>query len=644
MTRSRYALPIFIMMLVLLVAAGLRLHNLDGPSFWYDEGVAYGHATRSLGELVPRLRDNVHVPAYFGSLTLYEDIVGNSEFALRSLSVWFSLISVAAAYALARRLFGTLAGISAAILVTFNSFSIYYAQETRMYAMLAAIATLSMWVFVGMVKRLSHNNLSPERNRDVIGWGIALAVLNIIGEYIHVSYALVMLVQGGLALVWFAILLPKNRAVLLRAFIVYFAANLVTVLLFLPWLGTALSQVGAQPNISDTMPMSDFLRLVFGRFVFGLSFDTTMGGMGIIVFVLLIFALLSIDDKHPLLGWRVAMPVIWVILSVALYGYLGLYDRYFRFLLPVQIATAIWISGGIETLWRIVSPDKEEWRQLVGKAGAVASLIAIMIVQLQGLPLLYSEDLPLNFVRDDYRSLAQQIATETDSNDAIILSAPGQQEIFGYYYDGEAPVYPLPVNDNPQADVEEILANSERVYVVAYGAAEQDPNGTIFDTLNNKAFQINAEWFDNVQLFRYAASATFDDVQTVDMQFGDNIMLVDYALSSDTLAPNDALQVQLTWQTDRSLETRYKVFLQLLDADGVLAIQRDSEPAGGQAITTIWDEDTPIMDNHALAIPADLTSGEYTLIIGLYPIDDAANRLPVGDSDFYILGTVTVTD
>jgi hypothetical protein len=83
------------------------------------------------------------------------------------------------------------------------------------------------------------------------------------------------------------------------------------------------------------------------------------------------------------------------------------------------------------------------------------------------------------------------------------------------------------------------------------------------------------------------------------------------------------------------------VFLQLLDANGVLAAQRDSEPGGGLALTTTWTPETVVRDPHALlmAVPP----GEYTLIVGLYELDAPSLRLPVNGGDYLVLATITVT-
>ena len=100
--------------------------------------------------------------------------------------------------------------------------------------------------------------------------------------------------------------------------------------------------------------------------------------------------------------------------------------------------------------------------------------------------------------------------------------------------------------------------------------------------------------------------------------------------------------MQFIWSADERPAVRYKVFLQLLNADGRLAAQRDSEPGGGLSLTTAWPSNRPVLDNHALMLPADLPAGEYTLIAGLYDINDPAARLPVNDASYVELAPIRV--
>lgn len=147
-------LQLIIMLGILLIATANRLYMIDAQSLWYDEGVSFAHSQRNLFQMIPLLQDNVHVPGYFGLLSVWEDVTGSSEFSLRYLSTLFGVVSVALTYALGKRLYSPAAGLAAAGLVAFNTFSIYYAQETRMYTMLSAIAVGSMLVFVVLLYRL----------------------------------------------------------------------------------------------------------------------------------------------------------------------------------------------------------------------------------------------------------------------------------------------------------------------------------------------------------------------------------------------------------------------------------------------------------------------------------------------------------
>jgi mannosyltransferase len=643
---KRY-LPYLLILLLLLIAAGLRFYNLGAQSFWYDEGVAYGHSQRSLWEMIPRLQNNVHVPAYFGSLALWEDFTGSSEFALRYYSALWSILSVAVTYALGKRLFHPMVGVVAAFFVSFNGFSIYYAQETRMYAMLAAVGALAMWAFVRFVQLAMqpyHGEIKHGPMRDLGRWALAFALLNALGEYTHVSYALVMLSQGVMALLmlgnlaWRVMQGKIPFSYLARIFGLYVFVNFLSLIVFAPWIGVAISQTGAQPNISDIMPLSDVLQIIQGWFGFGISFEEGIGGMSGVMYALLVFGLLTIPNSRKNAWWALWLPIIWLLLSVGGYLALNLYARYLRFLLPAQIAFVLCLGRGAWALWEIVPRHPKPLTRLLPKFTALVAVLAIGWTQFSLLPALYHN---ARYQRDDYRGLAQQIENQAGENDAVILSSAGLQEIFGYYYHGTAPVYPLPVDDNIAADTQAVIDSADVIYVVFYGEGEQDPQHLVEGTLNANAFPIDSQWIGDVRFLRYASPVEFATPRDVHLLFGEHIYLQSYALSDTSLSPNGVLRVQLRWTTDALLETRYKVFLQLLNSDGALVVQRDTEPGGNQAFTSLWQVAEIIEDNHALALP-NLPAGDYSLILGLYDTNNPSARLIVGEGDYFVLATITI--
>ena len=114
------------------------------------------------------------------------------------------------------------------------------------------------------------------------------------------------------------------------------------------------------------------------------------------------------------------------------------------------------------------------------------------------------------------------------------------------------------------------------------------------------------------------------------------------AISAKTFHPGDVVQIRLEWRTDTPLNKRYKVFVQLLNAGGVLVAQRDSEPAGGSQPTTSWQPDSIVNDQHGLTLPTDLSPGNYQIIVGLYDPDNPEQRLPVATQTYVTLDNITV--
>ncbi len=639
------ALTAALAIVIILLASAARFHRLGAQSLWYDEGVAYAHSLRTLPELIPLLQNNVHVPAYFALLGWWQDFTGSSEFALRLLSALFSVLSVAWAYALGARIFHPSAGLAAAALVALNSFSIYYAQEARMYAMLTAVAAASMWLLVGLLRR-------PSSRLDVRGgWGklIGLGLVNALGMYTHVAYALVMLTQVALAALVFCAALFGGRSVAglrrlsWQPWIGLLLPFVITFLLFLPWLPVAVTQLSAQPNLSQPLPLDESLRQILGFFAVGNTFELNMGNLTFVAWLFLLAGLIPAVARLGAL-WNIALPVAWVVISAAVYLHLGLTDRYLRFLLPAQLAFALWLGRGFWILWALPTREMRLPLRAIPKLAAALGIAAYLLTLLGGLDALYHHP---KFQRDDVRGLTARIESELREGDAVLVSAAGFGEVLDYYYRGDAPVYGLPLSadaNETASDVLSLTRRHKRIFAIFYGSEEQDPKRAVEINLNVHSYQASQEWVGDMRFARYIVpdADSFDERHSPDLSFGDDIRLARYWTSAEPVARGEYLLVGIIWLAERAPEARYKVFLQLLDAEGRLVGQRDSEPAGGARPTSTWDAGKNYYDYHALLIPEDLPADDYTLIAGLYDINDPAARLPVGDSTYFELGKVTV--
>ncbi len=112
------------------------------------------------------------------------------------------------------------------------------------------------------------------------------------------------------------------------------------------------------------------------------------------------------------------------------------------------------------------------------------------------------------YARDDYRGLARRIAELERPSDAVILTAPGQAEIFGYYYRGSADVFPLPLQRpidraDTRARLEALADRHRRVWLVRWAAEEADPNDLIGRWLETHARPAGTERFGRVELRLY---------------------------------------------------------------------------------------------------------------------------------------------
>jgi hypothetical protein len=108
----------------------------------------------------------------------------------------------------------------------------------------------------------------------------------------------------------------------------------------------------------------------------------------------------------------------------------------------------------------------------------------------------------------------------------------------------------------------------------------------------------------------------------VNITFGGSIKLVGYRIDRST-APGVTL-LSLCWQSVKSVEIDYTVFVHAIDSRGALS-NDDSQPQGGDSPTSVWLIGDQIKDIHRL--PADAKQ----ISIGLYRLD-TSERLTVDET------------
>ena len=132
---------------LLAVSFFLRSTALDA-GFWIDEALAVGISSHGLLDIPGVLEQDGSPPLYYLLLHGWMQAFGTGEQATHVLSLIFALLAVPAALWGARSLFGARAGWIAAALAALNPFLTYYAQETRMYALLGLLGVLVAATFL----------------------------------------------------------------------------------------------------------------------------------------------------------------------------------------------------------------------------------------------------------------------------------------------------------------------------------------------------------------------------------------------------------------------------------------------------------------------------------------------------------------
>ena len=165
----------YVVALLTIAAAILRVIFLNSKSLWLDEGISAMRSAMPLGALTRELVYNDTNMALYQLIQYWwSHLAGSSEISLRFPSVIFATVTIPLIYALGAELVDRRVGLIAALLLCVNVSNIQYAQEARSYSMVGMLVTLSSLFFVRSIQRSSYQRL---RDYLIVGPWAAYAQL-----------------------------------------------------------------------------------------------------------------------------------------------------------------------------------------------------------------------------------------------------------------------------------------------------------------------------------------------------------------------------------------------------------------------------------------------------------------------------------
>src|SRR5581483_3634629 len=234
---------------LMLVAFALRVFELDKQSFWYDEAFSVYLSRFDLATITARTAADIQPPLYYYLLNLWMLLAGDSEFAVRFVSLFFGVLTIPLMYVTARRLFNTTTGLFAALIATLSALYLWYSQEARMYTLITFLGLLSSYA---LLRALSTN---PSRK-----WWITFALANIAAVYTH--YFAFTIIAFQLIYALWVILRDKRYA--LRNTLLSFLAIFVA---FLPWVPFMLNRLGEDASyFRGDLKLDEAVRHIFINF------------------------------------------------------------------------------------------------------------------------------------------------------------------------------------------------------------------------------------------------------------------------------------------------------------------------------------------------------------------------------------------
>lgn len=397
----------------MVLCAALSYFFFLGASLRLDEAQSIWQSSRSVGDILTLVSQDVHVPLYHELLHFWRYFGGDSVQGGRLLSLLFYLISIPMTYALGKLCFDCRTGLFGATLIAISPFMNWYGNEIRMYTLLTLLVIVNQYLFIRLWK--------DHKASDHI-W--ALYTLSAIaGVYTHYFFFLSLLAQ----VLFFFMHRSLFPTYALRRFLI--AAAIVT-LSFAPWIAFVFIQGQAQ-NSSPVLhtPTTVDLFNALAQFIVGFQddgFNTIFLSLWPITLILGFLAMRKGKSMEPQTEYLLLSSMLAVALAFGISLVLTpvFESRYLIFTLP-----AVYLLLG--RFFAVYPPYGRSMAQGI-LVGTMAVMLCVELIN------------PKTPVKENYAEAASYLNDHVAAQDTVILSAPFTVYPVDYYYHGPSPLQTLP--------------------------------------------------------------------------------------------------------------------------------------------------------------------------------------------------------
>lgn len=244
-----------ILLLILSLGTVVRLVNLGSDSIWLDEAYSIQFARLPVPQLLAETAaSDVHPPLYYLLLHYWIKLFSDREAGVRLLSALFGILAILMIYLFAALLFNRATALLSALLLALSLFHIEFAQEARMYTLLALLALCSLYFFLKL--------FAEARAPSIVGYVISTSLL----MHTHVYGFFIIIAEN---LFFFSLFLSRREA-FKRLLVRWLLMQAALVVLFLPWLSIMLRQFErVQRGFWIPRPTLNFLRLTWTLYAGG---------------------------------------------------------------------------------------------------------------------------------------------------------------------------------------------------------------------------------------------------------------------------------------------------------------------------------------------------------------------------------------